>query len=337
MKVIRKTLAVVLVLCMGLCLSLPARAAEDLSGFWRFVDLRGQSTGYIPIISDFIALVKEKISEESQDFVAGLYFIDGTAWTAVGTTETITALKSVSSLDLWGNMLSDTNDICYPLFSYSGTQLYELFSTNEINSEIAGNTLYIRSDVLGGWEFVLERYDLNQPPQREDEIPDSYETIARLRWQSGDFGVLVRPDNVLDDEQITDGVIEHPAYINGEGTYTVSLNFMNTAVGYSVGMNYCSVDVEYGEQLHPGWCINIESVRLNGYKIVLYAQPYTCSDQYGLATQTHLYNAWYSDISESARALGGLNNPSTCPMDLRYHDLQHLQTIEITFTYGPAW
>ena len=333
---IKKTLSIIMALCLCIGFASPAWAEETLDGFWRIVDFREQDNGYIPILSEFILLIKQKIYEEAEDFVCGLYFTGGTAWSAIGTSETIVAIKSMKAADLWGNMFQKETDDIFPLFSYSGTQLYELFSTKKINTYFEQNKMIVRSDLLGGWELVLEKYDLNQQPKKETIVPSKYETVARIRWQSGDLSILVRPNDVLSDNEVTRGVIEYPAYINGEGTYTVSLNFMNTSAGYSTGMKYCSIDVVNGEHLHPGWCININSVKLNGKKIVLYAQPFTCSDQYGRATQTHLHNAWYSEIPESARAVGGLHNPSTCPMDLKYPDLQRLQTIEVTFTYCPA-
>ena len=114
---IKKTLSIIMALCLCIGFASPAWAEETLDGFWRIVDFREQDNGYIPILSEFILLIKQKIYEEAEDFVCGLYLTGGTAWSAIGTSETIVAIKSMKAADLWGNKKKKETDDIFPLFS----------------------------------------------------------------------------------------------------------------------------------------------------------------------------------------------------------------------------
>lgn len=177
----------------------------------------------------------------------------------------------------------------------------------------------------------------NEAPDtfREDAIvvdPDS--SIAWIMWNGG--GLTYSVGDTYNPDDMSAGIVPTDVLVTGEGTYTVSLDFTGTANGISNSLTFSALAVANGEALYPGYCITIQEVLLNGEPYKLTARPYTTTDD-GLCTRVNLYNAWVADIPEEARnAKGGLAYVSPCIIDPAAPEIGNLETISITFYYGPG-
>ena len=131
------------------------------------------------------------------------------------------------------------------------------------------------------------------------------------------------------------GVAATNAVVDGEGTYTVALDFTGTALGAASGTAFAAVGIVSGEKTFPGWFINVKDVKINGESIEV-GKGYTCSDD-GLTTRVNLYNEWVPEVPADARIKGGdLEGASPIIVDKAAFDV--VQTIEVTFDfiYGEA-
>lgn len=59
--------------------------------------------------------------------------------------------------------------------------------------------------------------------------------------------------------------------ITGEGTYTVSLDFANTAACYANSTVFCALGISSGELLYPGYIIEVVDLQINGESYPLFA------------------------------------------------------------------
>ncbi len=131
------------------------------------------------------------------------------------------------------------------------------------------------------------------------------------------------------------GVVATNAVVDGEGTYTVALDFTGTALGAASGTAFAAVGIVSGEKTFPGWFINVKDVKVNGESIEV-GKGYTCSDD-GLTTRVNLYNEWVSEVPADARVKDGdLEGVSPVIVDKAAFDV--VETIEVTFDfiYGEA-
>ena len=126
------------------------------------------------------------------------------------------------------------------------------------------------------------------------------------------------------------GVVANNAVVEGEGTYTVSLDFTGTALGAASGTAFAAVGIMKGEENFPGWFINIKEVKVNG-EAVEFGKGFTTSDD-GVTTRVNLYNEWVSTVPDTARVEDGdLSGVSAIIVDKSAFDV--IQTIEVTFDY----
>lgn len=178
---------------------------------------------------------------------------------------------------------------------------------------------------------------------REDAIEvDANTAVAWIMWASNDWthsysiGDTYKPDEISADLKVVD------AEITGEGTYTVSIDFTGTSMGYSNSTAFSAIGLYNGEILYPGYCMEIKEVLINGEPYELAGKYYTCSDD-GKCTRINLYNGYIPDIAgeaereEARRADGDLTDITPCLFDITDETLKHIETLEITFDYvAPA-
>lgn len=120
--------------------------------------------------------------------------------------------------------------------------------------------------------------------------------------------------------------------VDGEGTYTVSLDFTGTSQGFASGSGFCAVGISGGEILYPDYIIHITEVQINGESVELTGKPYTISDD-GSCTRTNLYNHWVSQLPDEARTPDHILEGITAePLD--GPELGEIKTISVTFEYG---
>ncbi len=178
-------------------------------------------------------------------------------------------------------------------------------------------------------------YDAAPDSFREDAVVvDADSAIAWIMWNGGGLSYSVGDKYNPDD--MSAGIVPTDAKITGEGTYTVSLDFTGTAGGCSNSLTFSAIGLANGEVLYPGYCINITEILINGEPYKFVARPYTSSDD-KLCTRVNLYNGWVDHLPDDARTyVGGLTGCSPCVIDPADPIIGNVQTISITFYYGPA-
>ena len=117
----------------------------------------------------------------------------------------------------------------------------------------------------------------------------------------------------------------------------MGLDFTGTAGGYSNNVAFSAIGVTNGELLHPGWAIHIQEIRINGEPYKMAGRPYTCSDD-GRCTRVNLFNEWVQNPMgvAGARVLYGPNiGISATVLNRADAVMSHIESIEVTFIYGP--
>lgn len=165
---------------------------------------------------------------------------------------------------------------------------------------------------------------------------DDNTTLAWIMWNSADYNCTYSVGDIYSPDSITEGLRDTTALIDGEGTYTVALDFTGTGVGYSAGIAFGALAITNGDTVHPGWIIDIVEIKINGEAYTLAAKPYTTADN-GITTRVNLFNEWVTRIPGDARTADGLlEGISPNIIDRNDSMIPHIETIEITFHYGPA-
>ena len=89
------------------------------------------------------------------------------------------------------------------------------------------------------------------------------------------------------------------AEITGAGAYTVGLEFNEPAQGLA----FTALGIVGGENLLPGYTLEIKAMRLNG-EAIAFEKGYTSSDD-GIETRMNIYNEWVSEVPADARSFDG--------------------------------
>ena len=123
-----------------------------------------------------------------------------------------------------------------------------------------------------------------------------------------------------------EGVTATNAVVDGQGSYTVGLEFAEEAQGLA----FTAVGVTTGEKTFSGYFIDITDIKVNGESIIVNA-GYTSSDD-GVCTRENIYNEWVSELPADARRadneLGGAS-----PIIVNKDDFASVKTVEVTFDY----
>lgn len=157
---------------------------------------------------------------------------------------------------------------------------------------------------------------------------------AWIMYSSQDWSMTYSSGDTYDPTSKTDGLEAVDVDVTGAGTYTVSLDFTKTDAGYARGMAFSALAVGNGELLYPGYTIEIKEMKVNGQPYELKAKPYTTTDD-GKCTRMNLYNEWVSEVPPEARSFDGDTSDAAATI-VDNADLEHIETIEITFDYQPA-
>ncbi len=169
--------------------------------------------------------------------------------------------------------------------------------------------------------------------QEEGALKDDGKTaIAWIMWNSGDWNIAYSVGDVYKPDDTTEGLKATDVEITGEGTYTVSLDFTGTSMGYSDSTAFSAVGIANGEELFPGYIMDITSVKINGEDFKLDGNPYTTSDD-KLCTRVNLYNSWVTGIPDGIRTKDGLKKKDVTAIPMRAEKLSEIETIEVTFDY----
>ena len=162
--------------------------------------------------------------------------------------------------------------------------------------------------------------------------------MAWIMFSEGGWSLSYSVGDVYTPDSLSPGIVPTDAEITGEGVYTVALDFTGTEKGYAENTAFTAVGISNGEQLYPGYCINVTEVRVNGEPVKLIRRNYTCSDD-GKCTRTNLFNEWV-DMKQvgkdAARVMyGDLTGISATPLDRTAEGMDRIETFQVTFAYGP--
>ena len=165
----------------------------------------------------------------------------------------------------------------------------------------------------------------------DDTAPQADENtaVAWIMYQSADFSVCYSVGDEYDPVSKSDGVIAENEVIDGEGTYTVSLDMSSHNAN---GIAFSAMGIAYCQKLYPNYIATIDEIKINGEAVETIAEGYTTSDDQ-LCTRVNLVNQWVSTPPEDSRIAGG-DLSKAAPTILDYAG--KIDTLEITFTSTPA-
>lgn len=173
------------------------------------------------------------------------------------------------------------------------------------------------------------------PKEREAETidPNEAEPIAWIMWNGGNMSYSV--GDKYNPSDCSNGIEASDVKIDGAGTYTVGLDFTKTDGGKAASVTFSALAVAYGEDLYPGYTIDIKEILLNGEPYELTAKPYTASDDKH-CTRVNLINEWVGDLPEDAHCIDG-DLTDASPVIIDKTTFVKVETLQITFDYvAPA-
>ncbi|MCR5623749.1 MAG: glycoside hydrolase family 5 protein, partial [Lachnospiraceae bacterium] len=128
--------------------------------------------------------------------------------------------------------------------------------------------------------------------------------VAWIMWNSGDWALNYSVGDEYAPDSCSAGITPTDVEITGEGTYTVALDFTGTDGGCSNSTAFSAIGIANGEDIFPGYTIDIKSVKVNGEEYKLDGKPYTTSDDKH-CTRVNLYNSWVTGIPDDAHTVDG--------------------------------
>ncbi len=173
---------------------------------------------------------------------------------------------------------------------------------------------------------------------RSDAVELTEDTcVAWIMFSEGSWALSYSVGDVYDPDAISPGIVPTDVLIDGEGVYTVALDFSGTEKGCAENTAFCAVGISNAEALYPGWCINVTSVKINGEQVKLKGRNYTCSDD-GKCTRANLFNEWVDMkkiTKDDARVLfGDFTGISATPLNRDLECMKRIKTMEVTFTFA---
>lgn len=245
---------------------------------------------------------------------------------------TVDFLKNVlDNCDLYGYcpMLCDCSSLFKrTLLKFIDDDVAELFSSRSLSAQSSMTEQEIKDAArasLDASAAAAEAAQLEANPLTEN--PDA--TIAWIMFNSSDYKIAYNVGDGYDPTSITDGLKTVDPEITGPGTYTVSLDFTETASGFANGIGFSAIGLTNGESQYPGCIIDIKSVLINGDEYTLNGKPYTSSDD-GKCTRVNLFNGWVTKAPEDSRtADGDLTDAS--PTIIDGNTVGPIRTLSITF------
>ena len=160
--------------------------------------------------------------------------------------------------------------------------------------------------------------------------------MAWIMFASDNWGAVYCTSDTYDPTSKSDSIQATDVEIHGPGTYTVKLDFTQNYShnSFSTGIAFSALAIGNGERLFPGYAVDITEVKINGEPVKLLGKPYTASDD-GKTTRVNLFNNWISEVPGGVRTPDGKTDGCS-PILLDQALMGHVETLEITFNYGPA-
>lgn len=202
-----------------------------------------------------------------------------------------------------------------------------VFKNKQLSTEAGKDYADIQSAAKAEMDALYEAATEEFMASASIPASDDY-AVAWIMYQSGDWGVAYSVGDNYDPTNMTLGVKADNVKVEGEGTYTVSLDF--TELGGVKGTAFSALAISNGETFFPGYVMTIDEILINGEAYEPAGKSYTSSDD-GKCTRVNLYNQWISTIPEEARTIDGdISDVSAKILDIGN---TRVETLEITFTY----
>ena len=301
----------------------------------------------------------------------GIDFTGGFGWIMVNSKEIEDTIAQIGALDIFAAYLSDIKNTAYlPLFHYKGEEIYlgPWGKKFKVDSDRNGNTLTITAEVkLIRLVITLQREtgtqvsgassqnssEQSNGTKQETGLSGTTKTassnkytvskediekraVAGFLWMDRDDSLLrsMITMAVFWDKKEETETAEPCPVICGKGEYTVSIDFKDTPKGYVEGMYACGIEILNGEKLFPDWIIRIKSITVNGEKISLKGNPYTCSHPY--ADNVTFLPLYYPDLKALPASTRAVNGISVTSKSLLPELLPpRIKTVEVTFSFEP--
>jgi endoglucanase len=152
---------------------------------------------------------------------------------------------------------------------------------------------------------------------------DESASVAWIMYNSKDYNITASVGDDYTPENISSGVKATDVLIEGEGTYTVGLDF--SEAGGARGIAFMAIGISNGEINFPGYSIEVTDIKVDGESVEFEA-GYTTSDD-DITTRINIYNEW---VPSSQWPDGG----TTVMVDAGADAFSKMSSIEITFTYS---
>ena len=110
--------------------------------------------------------------------------------------------------------------------------------------------IIIDKELFDSVETVEVTFDYAQPSA------EAYIMFADTAWEYTYFG-----------DPVDTGVAATKATVTHPGIYKVALDFTGTEEKAASGVAFTALGIKNAEISHPGWFINIESIKVNGEEI----------------------------------------------------------------------
>ena len=154
----------------------------------------------------------------------------------------------------------------------------------------------------------------------EGRSTKAYLAYADAAWTYQNWGA---------QEDETTGIKVTAADINGDGDYTVGLDFTGTEAGKAEGLAFSAVIIDNGKGLFPNAVITVNEVKVNGEAIDV-AKTYTSSDD-GKELRSNLYNEWVTELPVDAKTADGDLTDAT-PKAVSVDAFASVETVEVSFS-----
>ena len=114
--------------------------------------------------------------------------------------------------------------------------------------------------------------------------------------------------------------------IEGEGTYTLSLEFAEEIPGFA----FLAAGIATGEKTFPGYFMDVTEIKVNGEAIEI-GKDYTSSDD-GIVTRANIWNEWVTELPADAHVADGNLEGATAQIATK-EALSNVKTLDVTFDF----
>lgn len=242
----------------------------------------------------------------------------------------------LANCDLYGlvPMLWDTNAFFKKdLLKIEYEELAQLYLNQSYAKQSALSEDEIRKNAQDMVAAGLAAGRLNDENSDEVILDGSEKAIAWIMYSDGSW-VGNNVGDVYNPTSKVDGLIANDVEITEAGTYTISIDARETASGSLTGLIFSAVGISNGELLFPGYIIDLKEVKINGEPYTLLGTPFTTSDD-KICTRVNLYNSWVTEAPAEARTKDGSKEGLSAAL-LDPLTIDKVETVEVTFEYGPA-